>query len=79
MRRIRIGIAPALVMQEKHAGRAGQAREAGMALAAAVAGIGGAFALARAWWAASTKRARQRIGEVIEAVGKAAGQSDGPA
>ena len=50
-----------------------------MALAAAVAGIGGAFALARAWWAASTKRARQRIGEVIEAVGKAAGQSDGPA
>jgi len=42
--------------------------------AAAVGGMGGALALARAWWASSTRRARQRIGDVLEAVGKVAGQ-----
>jgi hypothetical protein len=45
--------------------------------AAAVGGMGGALALTRAWWASSTRRARQRIGDVLEAVGKVVGQHGG--
>jgi hypothetical protein len=35
-----------------------------------IAGIGGALAVARGYWASSTRKARERIGMLIEAIGE---------
>ena len=43
--------------------------------AAAVSGIGGILVAARVYWASSTKRVRERIGGMMDAVGRAAIQS----
>jgi hypothetical protein len=41
-----------------------------------VAGVGGALAAARGYWASSTRRARERISEVLDAIGQAVTQMD---
>jgi hypothetical protein len=41
-----------------------------------VAGVGGALAAARGYWASSTRRTRARISEVLDAIGQAVTQMD---
>ena len=41
-----------------------------LAPVAALAGIGGTIAFARSFWAASTRKARERIGNIIDTVGR---------
>jgi hypothetical protein len=40
-----------------------------------VAGIGGVLAVARGYWASSTRKARERIGAVMDAIGQSLSQS----
>ena len=47
--------------------------------AAAVAGVGGILGVGRAYWAASTRRVRQRISGIMDAISQAAAQSGSPA
>jgi len=56
------------------------ASQAGLELgaAAALTGMGGVLALARLYWTSSTKRARERISGMMDAVGRAIGQSERP-
>lgn len=42
---------------------------------AAFAGIGGTFAFARSFWASSTRKARERLGAIIDTIGQTLGQS----
>ncbi len=46
--------------------------------AAAVSGVGGILALGRLYWASSTRRARERIAGMMDAVGRAVSQSGSP-
>jgi hypothetical protein len=50
-----------------------------LGIAGGLAGIGGALAVARAYWASSTRKAQERIDGVMDAVAKAIGQSETPA
>jgi hypothetical protein len=50
-----------------------------LGIAGGLAGIGGALAVARAYWASSTRKARERIDGVMDAVAKAIGESETPA
>ena len=47
-----------------------------LGIAGGIAGIGGVLALARSYWASSTKKARERIDLLMDAVGEALGQSE---
>jgi hypothetical protein len=47
-----------------------------LGIAGGLAGIGGAFALARAYWTSSTRKAQERIDGVMDAVANALGQSE---
>ena len=47
-----------------------------LGIGAGIAGIGGAIAAARAYWASSTRKVRERISAVMDAVGETLGQSD---
>lgn len=42
----------------------------------AVSGIGGAFALARRFWSTSSSKARERIGNIVDTVGRTLGPSE---
>jgi hypothetical protein len=47
-----------------------------LGIGAGIVGIGGAIAAARAYWASSTRKVRERISAVMDAVGESLGQSD---
>jgi len=47
-----------------------------LGIGAGIAGVGGAIAAARAYWASSTRKVRERISAVMDAVGETLGQSD---
>ena len=47
-----------------------------LGIGAGIVGIGGAIAAARAYWASSTRKVRERISAVMDAVGETLGQSD---
>ena len=49
-----------------------------LGVAAAISGMGGIVAIARAYWVSSTRRARERVSGMMEAVGRAVGQGEGP-
>lgn len=46
--------------------------------AAALSGMGGIVAIARAYWVSSTKRARERISGMMEAIGQAVTRTESP-
>jgi hypothetical protein len=41
-----------------------------LGVAGLVAGVGGVFAIARAYWASSTRRVQEKVGVVLDAVGR---------
>jgi hypothetical protein len=43
---------------------------------AALAGIGGTLAFARSFWVSSTRKARERIGVIIDTIGQTLAQSE---
>ena len=47
-----------------------------LAFGASIAGIGGALAAARAYWASSTREVRERISGVMDAIGQTLTQSE---
>lgn len=49
---------------------------AALAVGGAVTGIGGVLAVARSYWASSTRKIRERISGVIEAIGQTLGESE---
>lgn len=47
-----------------------------LGLAGGIAGIGGALAVARGYWASSTRKVRERIGVVMDAIGQTLSQPE---
>jgi hypothetical protein len=58
------------------AGSALYPESAELGAAGAVAGIGGPLAIARSYWAASTRRVRERLSVVIDAIGQTLSKPD---